>query len=1510
MSLNSYKNLEEYPDRYFRNKNWKKVLPVASRPLQVAELIEMQSIIQDNVKQGFDTLFKNGSAISGLRISILKKELGINIVSVSEGQIYLEGQILDVPLQQLNIPTTGVFNIYVEVTEEIVTYEQDPTLRDPIKGIYVLGTPGASRLVWNTSIGFSQENVFKNNTYIIGQINEGIIKQADINLFYKIDQIISKFIYEKNGNFCVEGFDVSSIGLDKRSASNINTYELLESRVSSAENERQQALSNATAYQQIVSNLNNKIQETQLQNVINPNISNTNLLNSLQNQLREAQDQFNGFSNELINAQNNLEKARKDFRNSESIITDQQIVSISSGIAYIEGHRVVLNSPTSVYIPISLPTTLVESATFTYRGITNQLIRTLNFETGNTIIQNSNQYTTFEIEIKNIYKNNNILPAILEEKFDIKIVYKLTNTSLSLTNLINIIIFDINNYNSTNSNLTYTLFNEEKEEIITNINNVILSQEEKKQIINAYVNLKNGAIDNALIIEAKNNLYKAEEVLVNTFSKLYDNEDNLISNFSNILIDVDSSTFAPSINTGQYQLGFRPVVKINRLVGRLEATQVLIRSEQGFTDRLADDTIVEILEITQTIAGTTTTFTPSSYSLENQSSVLWRPNTPQPNTGTSYVIKYIYTEPLIENSDFRLNKQTDNIEFIGRTPRINDIFTVDYVYSLSKAGVITLNKDGVLGFLLSNAAKEPVVPNVPNTLLSLASFVINTQEIKITKLECRRLTVEDLYNLSEKVKQNTINNEILKTDLDTLNTAVIQGFNPIGVFSDTFINLNKLDIVNTSASILPGLKSFINNYRYTEIPVTYDSNNTSAFITINEFNLKDYACLPYTEIPFYEQKRATKTRNVVKLDTSLNGRARMFISTPLLFNNKYKTTLDLQQSFLNISPCDPISRQGFLLNITNSLNLNNPELKSIYEYIKNSLGEYGSKVINSFEKARPLLLSNTNVDYDYMELTYNNVVLDNISLEIIVEGLLPNTPGYKLYLNGNEYFNYDFRGGTSSSLVTNNNTIIGMNGITTDSKGKLELKINLPSDLPTGTHYLEVYKEGKGYATNIFRAFNNILNQTILSPLYSWSAYPISTNATLDIPLIEEDLLSEDLFSLGIDTSLDISTIDNTVTYSNDPKSNYTNKHNSINQTFVVSNNYFLTSIELKINNIGTGINNKLGVYLSNTINDVPSKDTIAQAYANTYVITQINKEEEGQYTKFEFNTPKILNKGNKYNIGLESNVTNEEAFSIYSAIADELDLNTESIIGNQLFIEGDLFTSKDGSSLYLESKEDLTMKLNRAEFITSAVIDLGLYTTINLINYFCLNTRNIIPVGTNISYEYTITNSNIWKPFNANIVTCLETNASSIEIRATLSTNFTNVSPLMLLNGSTVSLYSANNTSQIISKQIIYPEPYIKAFVQLDYIKPSNTNIKIFISDTNKESWEGNEWKELTIVPNSTIIKDTLINLYSSTYSIIFDNINYAFEFPRTKFRYKIELYGDNIGNSPLIKNVRTYVE
>jgi hypothetical protein len=93
-----------YNDRYTRESGWKKILFRPGVPLQSAELIELQSLIQSEMHQLGGSIYKEGAAVSGLSIVInrdTKKAI------ISKGQIYALGFIHDVPDGEIDITCEG-----------------------------------------------------------------------------------------------------------------------------------------------------------------------------------------------------------------------------------------------------------------------------------------------------------------------------------------------------------------------------------------------------------------------------------------------------------------------------------------------------------------------------------------------------------------------------------------------------------------------------------------------------------------------------------------------------------------------------------------------------------------------------------------------------------------------------------------------------------------------------------------------------------------------------------------------------------------------------------------------------------------------------------------------------------------------------------------------------------------------------------------------------------------------------------------------------------------------------------------------------------------------------------------------------------------------------------------------------------------------------------------------------------------------------------------------------------
>lgn len=1520
MALNTYRNNPDYPDRYSRNKGWRKVLPIQGRPVQAAELTEVQSILQDNIKQGFDTLFRNGTPIKGLRVTVSSRSFDNVQVSISDGQVYIEGTILDVVGTTLTIPTNAIYNIVIVVNESVVTEADDNTLRDPIKGGFTLGTPGAARLIWSTSLAFNSPDVILNNSYAIAQVVNGVILQKDLNPFYEIERIMSQFIYERSGNFCVNGLSVSSLGLDRRSSSNVTKYEELQSAVQTAEGSKQDALASLVTFQSLVSTLTQQVQEAQIQASISPTAQNNATLASLQNQLSNAQTQFSRFSNVLATAQKSLDVASSTLNNAENILTDQQILSVSPGVSYVEGYRVSLNSPSRLFVPQSLPTSSVESATFTFRGFVSQSLRTFSLSSGTTSLQSTEQYVKVSIDFNNIQPNPNTSPILPSRSIDIKLELRI-NEPTDITSIVNKLFTSLTAVSLNDPDITYKIYNAEAAgtpELLQDANGELITKSIIKSILSQHIETTLPD-ETSLLFSATNFTLDATDINIEIDSKVYSlADDTLLNNVSNIVVNVKSQTLSEPISNSTYQLGFRPVQKVNRLIANLQATVTITRNENSLSDLLNEDSVVRILQVTQTVGNVTTTFSPANY-IATQTGIQWRANAGSiPANGTAYQVVFIYTEPLVEETDFILNQATDTIEFIGRTPSVNDIFTVDYSFSLSKAGVITLDKDGQINYVLSAAAKNPTVPAVPESKLPLASFILSANTIEITQLDCRRQTVADLYDLAQRVRQNTLNNQILKADISTLNNAVAEGNNPIGVYTDAVVNLDKIDLRNTSISVVPGVQGFMADYIRNELAINYVPANTTALIGDSQLETDLYAILPYTEVKFFSQPRSTTTREVTRIPASINKRARLYVDKPYIFltdqsSDNYEGT-SIPRKNVKLSPCDPITRSGnFFLAVEDQSSL----IKDIVTNVRNILGPLATPIIQSFESGRPVILPNTQEESNFLAKAYNDYRVRPIQLELKASGLPSGIGAFKVYVDGQEWYNYTLRAGTQSTIGNPADVANGLstitNGFQIKANGTAEIGLTLPSDLTTGSHIIEIKRDGVGYCKTSIQCFNTTLNQLVLTPLRSWNATPITTSASQPNAVIPADAFSEDLNLLGLDPALNISVIDNTVSFTPTTETAFPTKHFTVNQTFVPNEDYFVTRVDLKVNSAPTSSNDELNVFIMDTNQQVPIKQIRAESVPPvTYNITNLSLNNPGSYTSFRFPLPTYIKKRSRYNIGLESYVDklSSSNFSVYTAVADDLDISTNTIIGEQLFIDGQLLTSPDGTSLNSETKEDITMDIYRANFVDEAIVDLGTYTTSGGVNFFCYNTRDIIPIGTDIIYEYKISNSNTWTTFKPNTVVCPDTRISGIEFRATLKSNFKNLTPMLLVEGSSVTLYKTSSLSTVRSKQVEYPIPYQKVTIVVDYILPPETDIEIYYSPNDGFDYQGLEWKEMIPVEGSTIILDQALQIYRTTYFIEEPTI-YHYQFDeRVKFRYRIDLNPSSLGISPLVKNIQTYVE
>ena len=128
-------------DTFNPDANYKRVRYHQDRDLLDSELNEQQDILHLERKKIADQIFKEGSVIAGLTVSITD-----NVLSVADGLVYIDGSIEAVPGAILTFDSavdSGADYVYVELLKYNYGLNHDAALINP-----ATGEPTAEREKW------------------------------------------------------------------------------------------------------------------------------------------------------------------------------------------------------------------------------------------------------------------------------------------------------------------------------------------------------------------------------------------------------------------------------------------------------------------------------------------------------------------------------------------------------------------------------------------------------------------------------------------------------------------------------------------------------------------------------------------------------------------------------------------------------------------------------------------------------------------------------------------------------------------------------------------------------------------------------------------------------------------------------------------------------------------------------------------------------------------------------------------------------------------------------------------------------------------------------------------------------------------------------------------------------------------------------------------------------------------------------------------------------------------
>lgn len=204
MAIENY-NVAPYYDDYDPSKGFVQILAVAGKAEQSREFTQLGTMHRDFIARLGDAIFKDGTIIDGCTFVVSD-----GTVKISAGRLYFAG-LVRILNEEVSIPIVGAGSevIGIKLKTEIITENQDSSLRNPAVGTQAAGTAGAHRL--------KESLIFTNNdpdaTTLIrledGEIvSERVYEESATDV---VSEVLARRTYDENGNFKIRGMSLTEI---------------------------------------------------------------------------------------------------------------------------------------------------------------------------------------------------------------------------------------------------------------------------------------------------------------------------------------------------------------------------------------------------------------------------------------------------------------------------------------------------------------------------------------------------------------------------------------------------------------------------------------------------------------------------------------------------------------------------------------------------------------------------------------------------------------------------------------------------------------------------------------------------------------------------------------------------------------------------------------------------------------------------------------------------------------------------------------------------------------------------------------------------------------------------------------------------------------------------------------------------------------------------------------------------------------------------------------------------
>lgn len=606
-----------YKDRALDNPSWSKIL-FGSKPLQASELIEIQTIQQQNLHRSLSTFISNGSILKGL--NPILRDLGETLeVELTPGLFYLDGFAIEVAGKTFSIAKEGIHHIYLKLREHIITEAEDSSLRDTNTGGELYGMPGAARLLWTAEI-ITEEKT----DYLILTIKDGVPQIRP-----EVDR--DPAIHDRYGDFIVEGLSVTGEVIPNLTQEEVDISNEEEDLVLLKSQERKES--------SILRSL--QMEADYLSALDNLAFDNEKRFLDLPSLIEEQQIKVEAMRSSILDTQASLYERSL----TQASLTKQfkKKVYIQPGLAYVMGSRVEKNNVTSLELEHNLDQIKVQARPFTFSRARPFNNRVLRFGTPQTNLKD-----LLRIGFTLYFSFSNLSFGEGKTTVRVSLTYDETLNTTSLESIAEDIVNHLSSKETIEDRVRYS------GTYVENLSPYLL-----RSILQQ--NLEFHSIGTNTI----------------TFESLTSNDIKVDTSSSNDIVVFDKeTTHINHLSSNEERTYFlhKEVSEVEVRATKKKVEYPITRSSTKYWDALPDDSVLSLIEVKQ---GDKVYIEGRDYYL-NMNRINWDTNhedREEPDLGTTYYVTLLYTKQIEE-----VSIKNGYLRFSGDFPLDGSTFYVDYSY--------------------------------------------------------------------------------------------------------------------------------------------------------------------------------------------------------------------------------------------------------------------------------------------------------------------------------------------------------------------------------------------------------------------------------------------------------------------------------------------------------------------------------------------------------------------------------------------------------------------------------------------------------------------------------------------------------------------------------------------------------------------------------------------------------------------------------------------------------------